>query len=827
MKQIVSLLLAVFVLIGSVSAASSKEIRPPRAVADAAIVLADDWRVLTDKHNVGEQELWYQIFPEQAPQVSLPYDAGEEGSTAWFFRKFTPDLNLESGQRVVADFVGCQYYAKIWLNGNYIGDHEGSYGKFSFDVTDFLREDQPNLLAVRLFSANDGSTIRGQESDTLPQGPTNGQAMQMPVCLSVVPQIAIADIFVDTEYENGNVNVQVIVDNPGTETVKVDIRARISPSGSAAVLTTTGAVFNAVPGLSKHTVTMSLDDFRAWSPDDPYRYTVWVEAFAQEADFSDSSVLEVGFKDLRIDSQGYFMLNGERLYVKSINIPTVTDALREQLMYYKSCGVNMVRFVGGPAPADALALCDTIGLLVYEETAMANKADSVYGEDLIRREIRQLIERDRNHPSFAIVGILNETKDTHTDFVNNYQAAVESLDVVRIYDKDLLVFLSSGRFDEDAATASASNPNALAWDAYLGNEGVTAQKQEMATGDLHGEVPSRDEPPRRAVFVSDAEVSMLDDIRANSKVSGYSLTLDADTDLIGLDGLRDTCWCITMGTHTAYNTDILPISVYLSALGTLDQEEYTARLTLDREGETVWQQDVNVTPARTKTGSYLPSVLVYDQPIPLTGLAADQYRLRAQLLDTDVARDYDLYVADAKDRPAVSGTVYVQGLDSTALSVLNESGLQVKMLDVRQIVPGSTIVLGGQNLPADTLGAVYAAVEQTGATLVCADIRALGDWGYLKLPFAEKAYVRSSVEQTLDLPAVVGLPAAWDVDAALQLDRPARMVLRGSQDAPVAGVYDYGLGTIVLQTPIHAENIGTPVADHLFLQLVDYALREC
>ncbi len=815
MKRMLSLLLAVLMVSTSVSAAYfDSDAQYPASVADAAMVLRDGWRVLPDKQNVGEEELWYQVFPARAQEVSLPYDAGDDGSTTWFFHKFTPDLNLEPSQRVIAAFEGCRYYAKIWLNGNYIGDHEGSYGKFSFDVTDFLREDQPNLLAVRLFTANDGSTIRGESAEALPQGPTDGQAMQMPVTLSVVPQIAIADIFVDTEYENGNVNVQVIVDNPGHDTVKVDIRTRISPNGSHALLSSAQVTFHAVPGLSKHTVTMTLEDFHAWSADDPYRYSVWVETLAQEAHFADSSVIRVGFKDLRIDSQGYFMLNGERFYVKSVNV--TGDVSREALLAYKAAGMNMVRFTNAPARSDVLDACDAMGLLVYQETAMAHKADSRYGEDLIRREIRQLVERDRNHPSFAIVGILNETEDTNTSYVNNYQAAIDALDVVRTYDNDLLVFLSSGRLDGDNTIASASNPGALTWDGYLGNEGVRggANGEEIGTGDIHGKVPAGQ--PQRAVFVSDADVSMLDAIRANSYINGFSLTADADTDLSTLNALQDTCWCVILDRQTAYNQGVLPIEVYLSDLGKLERKDYTARLTVSLDGETVWQKDVTVTPEYTKTGSYVSAMPVLSQEIPLTGLVAGRYRLRAELLDTDVTRTYEFDITDALDLPTLSGTVYVSGLDSSALSLLEKAGLQLKLLDQQNIVPGSTVVLGGKNISADTLALLYESVEQTGVTVLGADVDAFGDWGYLNLPFDEDAYTVSAQE-----------PIFAYADEYLHLARPAQEILVGNEDGVAVGVYDYGQGSIVINTLSLLENVGEPVADRLLLDLIDYALTEC
>ncbi|MBO5646707.1 MAG: beta galactosidase jelly roll domain-containing protein, partial [Clostridia bacterium] len=474
-------------------------------VADAAIVLKDNWYVLTDKYNKGEEEKWYQGFPDKGDKVSLPDNAGSSAASVWYYNRFTPDLNLTEDQRVIAAFEGCQYYTKVWLNGNYIGDHEGSYGKFSFDLTDFLREDQENMLALLLFAPNDGSTIRGEDFSTLPLGLTSAQYIQTPVYLTVVPDLAIADVFVDTKYENGDVHVQVIVDNPGQETVPVKIGAQISPNNQNILLAQTQADFKAVPGLSKHTVSMNLKDFHAWSPDDPYLYSTRVTVQAEEAAFIDSTVIQVGFKDFRIDSEGYFMLNGERFYVKSLlTSPSGTNEEADatdvgvdrerrfaQFDYYKACGFNMVRFQSGPAIPDILDYCDKIGLLVYQEIGMAHKGESEQAQALIRREIRQLVERDRNHASFAIVGVLNETYDNEVDYeaLNNYQAALHSLDVFRTYDNDLLVFLSSGRWDYDSATASASNPGSLTWDGYMGDEGVRKENGthigRTGIGDIH------------------------------------------------------------------------------------------------------------------------------------------------------------------------------------------------------------------------------------------------------------------------------------------------------------------------------------------------------
>lgn len=70
----------------------------------------------------------------------------------------------------------------------------------------------------------------------------------------------------------------------------------------------------------------------------------------------------------------------------------------------------MVRFISGPALPEMLDYCDRIGLMVYEETAMAwFPTDCSITGELVTSEISQLLYRDRNHVSFSILGLLNET----------------------------------------------------------------------------------------------------------------------------------------------------------------------------------------------------------------------------------------------------------------------------------------------------------------------------------------------------------------------------------------------------------------------------------
>jgi hypothetical protein len=95
------------------------------------------------------------------------------------------------------------------------------------------------------------------------------------------------------------------------------------------------------------------------------------------------------------------------------------------------------------------------------------KTVSKFGPDLLAA-----VRRDRNHPSLAIWGLLNEVgylwSNEEKDAI--YRAARDILPKIRDIDDSRLVFLSSGRFDEDRQTGSAANPGSRCWDVYLGGE---------------------------------------------------------------------------------------------------------------------------------------------------------------------------------------------------------------------------------------------------------------------------------------------------------------------------------------------------------------------
>ena len=144
MKKILTLLLTLTIVLslftgfGNVLAA-----KEPAAEGEdiVSICLEEDWSVYPDTANIGEKYEWFKGFIGAGKSETIPFETSAQTYTdvVWFGNTFTPELGLNDSERVIIEFEGLQYYTKVWLNGAYIGEHEGSYGPFTFDITDYIK----------------------------------------------------------------------------------------------------------------------------------------------------------------------------------------------------------------------------------------------------------------------------------------------------------------------------------------------------------------------------------------------------------------------------------------------------------------------------------------------------------------------------------------------------------------------------------------------------------------------------------------------------------------------------------------------------------------
>ncbi len=453
-------------------------------------VLENPWLIATDPTNIGREEKWFlkptaAAKPARVPGIIQEAFPGYHG-LAWYWIDFTTDYSSNMRGRYLLSFGAVDYIAEVWLNGVRIGSHEGSESPFEFDVTDSIKTDSSNRLAVRVLNpgkeAIDGIVLeetphRNKTVDYRPgNGPDAGGIWQ-PVVLLISPSVRTADLILRPDCKSGRIEVQASVHNSlhVTTRIRCHVSVSLAPQGSLLLMKT--MELDAPAGNCSLQLEMQVPHHELWDLQNPalYRVTVRVEAERH------ASVHEVsancGFRDFRVVN-GFFRLNGKRLFLRSTHTgnhcpygqtvppPGYPDILRSDLFYSKSVGFNTVRSISGMMLPYQLDLCDEIGLLVYEESlASWLLHDSPKMKERYEFSVRDMVLRDRNHPCLAIWGLLNETNDGPV-----FREAVSALGLVRSLDPTRLVLLSSGRWDGHLGTGSISNPNTSEWECVWGQE---------------------------------------------------------------------------------------------------------------------------------------------------------------------------------------------------------------------------------------------------------------------------------------------------------------------------------------------------------------------
>ncbi len=397
-------------------------------------------------------------------------------------------------ERVWLRFGAVDYLAEVWLDGVRLGQHEGGETPFAFDVSEHLAGDGEHLLAVRVLNPTP-DPIDGYILDQAPHrnkvmpyssgNSFNHGGILYPVELEIRPAIDLADLVLRPDPATGAIAVLATVRNPG-QAKTVHLQLVVSESaGEGRVLAEHDCDALATSGESSLQATVQVPQHRLWELNDPmlYRVTAVLDAPGQK---SHQRSARCGFRDFRL-VDGFFHLNGRRIFLKCSHtgnhvpigqqVAVVPDHVRRDVINAKACGFNALRFIAGVAWPDQLDFCDEIGLLVIESSyagwllgvssakgGAALPYDPVI-EERFDRNTTAMVLRDRNHPSVVAWELLNETEDGRI-----FRHAAAFLPDLRRLDPARLVFLNSGRFDNDFNLGSCSNPGSTAWEHVWGAE---------------------------------------------------------------------------------------------------------------------------------------------------------------------------------------------------------------------------------------------------------------------------------------------------------------------------------------------------------------------
>ena len=364
-------------------------------------------------------------------RVSLPHTANIEplviSNQQWqgdaFYRKFFEVDPDDTGKYIALKFHGAMHEADIWLNGEKIRNHKGGYLPFVVNISEYLNFDTENVLLVRLNNENNPTIPPGKPIETLDFNWFSG--LYRNVDLLIDEKIHITDPIAADRVSAGGVRVNYtdVTDESATVNIQTDIENFDTSVRTAAVKVLlkddTGRLISEkisdpepVPSGENLIVnhTFEVDQPNLWSPDSPYLYALTIELL-EDGEAIDFWQKRIGIRTMSFTDDHQFVLNGEPLQLRGTNrhqsYPYIGYALSENAQFrdaykIKDAGFNFIRTAHYPPSTSFLEAADELGLLFMNAIPGWQFFGDEEFQELAYRDIRDMIRRDRNHPSIVI-----------------------------------------------------------------------------------------------------------------------------------------------------------------------------------------------------------------------------------------------------------------------------------------------------------------------------------------------------------------------------------------------------------------------------------------
>ena len=434
--------------LGTLPAAAAPEIPDAdllqNADARAGISLDGDWHVIVDPYENGYYNHRYEPRPDgfflaqepsgpadlveydfrRSPVLAVPGDWNSQAErfflyegAMWYYTTFELDPDPDRHYRV--HFGAANYTARVWLNGELLGAHEGGFTPFEFAADEFLRDGE-NFVVVMVNNRRERNQVPTVNTDWWNYG-----GLTRSVRLIDVPRRHVADWRLHLDAD-GRIAGWVRVAGAGGGPVRIAIPAL--------------GIDTTIDADEAGIATVSLDAKpERWQPGKPVLYEV-------EFGYAGDRVRDrIGFRTIAVRSED-LLLNGEPIFLRGISIHeeapdragrawSEADA-RALLGWALELGCNFVRLAHYPHNEHMLRVADELGLLVWAEIPVYWTIDfespAVYQK--AEQQLDEMIARDANRASVILWSMANETpqSDARFEFINSLARHARALDPTRL-----------------------------------------------------------------------------------------------------------------------------------------------------------------------------------------------------------------------------------------------------------------------------------------------------------------------------------------------------------------------------------------------------------
>lgn len=364
-------------------------------------------------------------FPIESQLSTVQKRVGKD-NRLWYRRAFTIPQDWRPNQRVILNFGAVDWHTIVWLNGKKVGEHQGGYDPFSFDITPHLQEELDQEIMISVWDPSEaGPQPRGKQVSN-PKGiwytPVTG--IWQTVWIEPVPTNWITHVKMTPDVNSNALKLHIQSNGQASE-CQVTIY-----EGQKTLIETKAK--------SNEAITIPINNAKLWSPESPFLYGLKIELKDGDTVTSYFGMRKI---EIRKDTQGRMrlFLNGKSQFQygpldqgwwpDGLYTAPTDEALRYDIEVTKQLGFNMIRKHVKVEPARWYYHCDKLGILVWQDMPSAMQGGgrgpnhvlkgqpdlklSDVDKQIFRKELKSMIDSYYNHPSIVVWVPFNEGWGQH------------------------------------------------------------------------------------------------------------------------------------------------------------------------------------------------------------------------------------------------------------------------------------------------------------------------------------------------------------------------------------------------------------------------------
>ena len=463
------------------------------APCDERISLNGRWWFRRDPGAAGESERWHEGESPQAgwTEVTVPHTWQIQPETAdyygvgWYRRTFEAPQRWRDGA-VRIEFEAVFHSATVWINGRQAGRHDGKgYTAFSLDLSPLLQFGASNIIAVRVDNSfNEHMLPRGRSSDWAHDG-----GIYRPVSLLITPKVFIERVDVDALPDltagRARLELTVAVRNSAQEVWQGQAGYRVldMETGLIVLEQRTDVSGSVAPGELRELALPpgAIGNPKLWHFDHPNLYQLTAE-LTSDGRATHSFASTFGVRSFEAKNGGFY-LNGERVWLMGVERmagsnpefgmaePSGWLVHDHEDLKHLNCVFTRVHW---PQDQRVLDYCDRHGILIQTEVPSwgpdtfkgmgEEPAPEIMQNGL--EQLREMIHRDRNHPSIVSWGLCNEIGGQNP---TAYQFAQRMYEEARKLDPHRLRSYASNSLEQTPAKDVSQVMDFVEWNEYYGS----------------------------------------------------------------------------------------------------------------------------------------------------------------------------------------------------------------------------------------------------------------------------------------------------------------------------------------------------------------------